>query len=544
MTATHAQTASPAGISRARVLVLDRVDPAAVAILADIAQVDEHGPMSVQELAAALPAYDALVVRSQTKVTAEALASATRLKIIGRAGVGIDNIDVPAATQRGVVVVNSPEGNTVAAAEHTLGMLLALARAIPAADAAMKAGTWQRERFMGTEVYLKVLGVLGLGKIGSRVARAAQALGMRVVGYDPFVSAETASAMQVELLPLDEVLAQADFLTIHLPKTPETTHLLDARSLGKLKRGVRIVNCARGGIIDEGALAAAIEDGHVAGAALDVFEIEPLAEGSPLRQLGARVVLTPHLGASTQEAQVKVAIDVAEQIASVLAGEGARSAVNIPALRPELVEPVREFMPLAERLGSFLGQLIGAPLSRLEIRYEGDLTARNVAPLTVALLKGVLERLVEGVNFVNAPLVAKERGIEVLEVKRAKESDFSDLITVVASLGGGQGDREIAGTVLGGEMRVVRIDGHRFNMAPEGYVLVAPHEDTPGAIGKVGTLLGAHNVNIFGMQLGRRFARGPAVMVLNVDEAVPPDLLGALAALPGFHDVKLVKLEG
>lgn len=523
------------------VLVLDRVDPAGLAILGDLARVDARDAVDPAELLRIIGDYDALMVRSATKVTAAVIAAGSRLKIIGRAGVGVDNIDVGAATKHGVIVVNSPEGNTVAAAEHALAMMFALARHVPSADGAMKRSEWKRERFTGTELYNKTLGVFGLGKIGARVAKVANAVGMRVLGCDPFLTAERAHELGVEPVDFETMIAHSDFITLHVPKTPETAKLFNADTLARCKPGLRLINCARGGIIDEAALAEAIASGHVAGAALDVFEVEPLGE-SPLRALGEKVVLTPHLGASTEEAQIKVAVDVAEQIVSVLKGDSARSAVNIPTMRPEVVEPVRPFMGLAEKLGSFASQLLDGPIERIEILYHGGLAAKNVEPLTVAALKGALAHAIpEGVNYVNAPVVARDRGVEVRESRSSEAKDYADLITV-SVIGAGVW-HTVAGTVFGeGDARVVRIDAHAFNMAPTGDILIAPHLDRPGVIGTIGTMLGEHGVNIFGFQLGRKYKQGPAVMALNVDDAIAPELLGRISALEGFHDVRFVRL--
>jgi D-3-phosphoglycerate dehydrogenase len=524
-----------------KVLVLDRVDPAGIAILGEVAQVDARDAIDPAELLRIIGEYDALMVRSATKVTAEVLEAGTRLKIVGRAGVGVDNIDVPAATKRGVIVVNSPDGNTIAAAEHALSLMFALTRHVPGADTAMKRSEWKRERFMGTELYHKTLGVLGLGKIGAKVAKVARALDMRVLGCDPFLTPERAQELGVEPVSFDELVAASDFISIHVPKTPETTKLFNAESLARCKAGVRIVNCARGGIIDEGALVDAIRSGHVAGAALDVFEKEPLGE-SALRELGEAIVLTPHLGASTEEAQIKVAVDVAEQISEVLKGGSARAAVNIPTMRPEVVEPVRPFMGLAEKLGSFAAQLLDGAIERIEILYHGGLAGKNVEPLTVAALKGALSHAVpEGVNYVNAPLVAKERGIEVRESRSNESRDYADLMSVTV-IGGGQW-HTVAGTVFGeGDARLVRIDEHAFNMAPVGDILIVPHQDRPGSIGVIGTLLGEEGVNIFGFQLGRKYKKGPAVMALNVDDAINVDLLARIGNIDGFHDVRFVRL--
>lgn len=534
------------GIERAgmRVLVCDHIEPSGLAALATVAEVESRPPLSPQELAACIGDFDALMVRSATKVTAEVFErTGGRLKIVGRAGVGVDNIDVAAATRHGVIVVNSPEGNTVAAAEHAVGLMLALARRIPSADAAMKGGQWARERFVGTELYLKTLGVLGLGKIGQRVASVGKALGMKICGHDPFLSPDKAHELGIELVDFDTLLAQSDFLSIHVPKSADTMHLFGDAALARMKPGARLINAARGGIVDEEAIVRAIGSGHLGGAALDVFEAEPLGGQSPLRELGDKVVLTPHLGASTEEAQLKVAVDVAEQIAAVLAGQPARSAVNIPTMRPEVVEPVRPFLAIAEKLGALASQLLEGPIRRLDIVYSGQLSERNTDPLTTAVLKGLLGGAVgEGVNYVNAPLVAKERGIEVLESRTSEHADFSDLITVKAQSGGDLW-RVVAGTVFGdGNPRIVRIDEHAFNMEPSGYVLIAPHQDTPGVVGRVGTLLGESNINIFGLQLGRSFKRGPAVMAINVDEPIPPELLARIAALAGFFDVRFARL--
>lgn len=540
MTMTATATEAPRALGPFKVLVLDRVDPAGIALLGAVAEVDARDSVAPDELLRIIGDYDALMVRSATKATAAVIEAGKRLKVIGRAGVGVDNIDVPAATARGVIVLNSPDGNTVAAAEHATALMLALARHLSAADAAMKQGEWKRERFTGIELYQKTLGVVGLGKIGSRVAKAALALGMRVIVTDPFLAPERAQELQVEPVSFDTLLAQSDFISMHVPKTPETTGLFGASTLARCKRGVRLINCARGGILDEAALAEAILSGQVAGAALDVFATEPLPE-SPLRALGDAVILTPHLGASTEEAQVKVAVDVAEQIAMVLKGESARSAVNIPAMRPEILEPVRPFLGIAEQLGSFIAQWLEGRVEQVEIVYQGGLAAKNVAPLTVTLLKGMLAQVAEGVNAVNALMVAKQRGIEVKESKSSEAADYADLLTVTVR-GGGQ-VHTVAGTLLGNhEPRLVRIDAHAFNLSPAGGILMVPHEDRPGVIGQVGTLLGQNGINIFGFQLGRQSKGGPALMVLNVDEAVGSAAIAQIEAIDGYAGVHYVRL--
>lgn len=522
-----------------RVLIADPIEASGLTALEGVAAVDIKTGLPAEELEAIIGEYDALMVRSQTKVTAAIIEAGAKLKIIGRAGVGVDNIDVPAATRRGILVVNSPAGNTIAAAEHSLAMMMALSRHIPAADASTKAGEWKRSKFMGSELYDKTLGVIGLGKIGSHVASVAQALGMKVVAYDPFVTPERASELGVSLASVSELVSLADYVTVHVPKTPETTHLLDAAMLAKAKPGVRIVNCARGGIIDEEALVEAIKSGHVAGAALDVFEQEPL-DKQALRDLGEKVILTPHLGASTEEAQLNVAIDVAEQIAEVLAGGEARAAVNMPSVRPELLAVLKPFFPLAERLGAVAAQLADGPVESVEVAYMGALAEEEVKPLTAAVLKGVLTPAMrERVNFVNATHLAKERGVSVTEVKSAEETEYVDLIRI--KLRTPNRERIVAGTLLSNDLlSIVQIDDYAFNLFPTGTLLFAPHQDVPGSVGRLGMLLGERQINIFGMQLGRKAKHGPALMVLNLDEHVPEAVLDEVMQLPGFFDVKVV----
>jgi D-3-phosphoglycerate dehydrogenase len=524
-----------------RVLVSDPIEASGLTALEGLASIELRTDMTPDELVACIGEYDALMVRSQTKVTAAVIEAGKKLRIIGRAGVGVDNIDVPAATRQGVVVVNSPAGNTIAAAEHTLALLFALARHVAPADASTKRGEWKRSKFTGSELFGKTLGVVGLGKIGSHVANVARAAGMKVVAFDPFVTAERAAELGCVLASVEDVVAAADFLTLHVPKTPETTNLIDAAMLERAKPGLRIVNCARGGIIDEAALVEAIKAGRIAGAALDVFAQEPLANDA-LRELGDRVLLTPHLGASTEEAQLNVAIDVAEQIAEVLRGGEARSAVNIPNMRPELMAALKPAMGLAEKLGALAAQLAEGPVEAVEITYAGALADAESRPLSNALLKGLLSpALAEGVNFVNAGLLARERGIQVSEVRTPDAGDYVELIRVRVRTA--QRERIVAGTLLLQDLpSVVQVDDYAFNLFLRGTLLFAPHQDVPGSVGKVGTLLGENALNIFGMQLGRRVVSGPALMVLNLDQHVPEDVLAKIRALPGFFDVRVVTL--
>ena len=389
-----------------KVLVSDSIDKAGIDILSQVANVDVKLNLKPEELQQIIGEYDALMIRSGTRVTQEVIEAATNLKIIGRAGVGVDNVDVPAATRRGIVVVNSPEGNTIAAAEHALAMMMALSRNIADANASVKSGEWNRKTFVGTEVYKKTLGIVGLGKIGSHVAGVAKAMGMKLLAFDPFISNERAEQMGVQLVDMDLLVQQADYITLHIPKTPETTHLINTEMLGKMKPNARIINCARGGIIDEDALAAALKEGKIKGAALDVYESEPLGE-SALKALGKEVVLTPHLGASTAEAQVNVAIDVAEQIRDVLLGLPARSAVNIPGLNPDVLEELKPYMELAETLGNLVGQLAGCRVELLKVSLQGELATNKSRPLVIASLKGLLyQALRERVNYVNANIEA------------------------------------------------------------------------------------------------------------------------------------------
>ncbi|MFL0726359.1 MAG: phosphoglycerate dehydrogenase, partial [Prochlorococcus sp.] len=391
-----------------KVLVSDPIDQSGIDILTQVAQVDQRAGLSQEELKGIIGDYDALMIRSGTQVTADVIKAAERLRIIGRAGVGVDNVDVPTATERGVLVVNSPEGNTIAAAEHALALLLSLSRHVPQAHASTIAGGWDRKKYVGNELYKKVLGVVGLGKIGSHVARVANAMGMEVIGYDPFISADRAQQMQVRLVNLDGLFEQADYVTLHLPRTPDTENLVNAALLAKMKSTARLVNCARGGIVDESALAEAVSKGVIGGAALDVYAKEPLAADSPLRSVKERLILTPHLGASTAEAQENVAVDVAEQIRDVLLGLPARSAVNIPGLSAEIMERLKPHLQLAETLGLLVSQLSGGQLQELEVRLQGEFAQHPSQPLVIAALKGLLtSALGDRINYVNASLEAK-----------------------------------------------------------------------------------------------------------------------------------------
>lgn len=525
-----------------KVLVSDPVDQVGIDILSQVAQVDVKTGLPVEELVRIIPEYDALMIRSGTQVTQAVIEAGNQLKIIGRAGVGVDNVDVPAATRKGIVVVNSPEGNTIAAAEHALAMMLSLSRHIPDANHSVKQGQWKRKDFMGVEVYKKTLGIVGLGKIGSHVAAAAKAMGMKLLAYDPFISTERADQLGCRLVELDLLLRESDYISLHIPKTKETQHLLNAEAFSKMKPTARLINCSRGGIIDEAALVTAIQEGKIAGAALDVFEHEPLEADSPLRSVGQQLLLTPHLGASTAEAQVNVAIDVAEQIRDVLLGLPARSAVNIPGLYPDAIEKLRPYLQLAETLGNLVGQLAGGRVDFLNVQLQGELATKDSQPVVVAALKGLLSQaLRERVNYVNASIEAKERGIRVIETRDSSVRDYTGSLHLEAK--GSLGDHQVTGALLGdNEIRITNVDDFPINVPPTHYMLFTVHRDMPGIIGKIGSLLGSFNVNIASMQVGRKIVRGDAVMVLSLDDPLPEGILAEIMKISGIRDAYTVTL--
>jgi D-3-phosphoglycerate dehydrogenase len=524
-----------------KILVSDPLSAEGISRLEECAQVDQIFGLNEKELIDIIGAYDALVVRSGTKVTAPVIDAGVRLKVIGRAGVGVDNIDVERATERGIIVINAPEGNTISAAEHTIAMLTSLGRNIPAANAALKGGRWERGRFMGVELYHKVLGIIGLGRIGSEVAKRTRSMGMTIIAYDPYISTEHAEKLGVTLVPLEEIYKKADFITLHIPKTKDTYHLIGAREFALMKPGVRIVNCARGGLIDEAALNDAINDGKVAGAALDVFEVEPPLD-NPLLQQPA-VVVTPHLGASTREAQVNVAVQVADQVALALRGEPVISAVNIPAMLPEVMAEIKPFIPLMRLLGSFYIQAFGGQIEEIELEYGGTLAEHPVKPLTRSCLIGLLSHILgEQVNYVNAPHIARARGIKVRETTAKNIENFTNL--VLLTVRAGSVTHTVGGTLFNRtEMRIVRIGDYRIEVIPSPMMLLCSYIDKPGVIGRVGTLLGNNNINIASMQVGRRSIGGEAVMVLQVDQPVDQDLLAQLEKLEGVFSTRFVQLR-
>ena len=528
-------------MQRVRVLVTDNLSAKGVELLRQSpgVEVEVGSGLPAEALKAHLAEADALIVRSATRVSADLLAAAPRLRVIGRAGVGVDNVDQEAATARGIVVMNTPGGNTVSAAEHTLAMLLSLAKHIPQATASMKAGKWEKSRFRSVELAGKTLGVIGLGRIGTEVAKRAKAFNMHVLVYDPFLAAPTAQALGVELAELPEVLRLADFLTLHTPLTPETTNLIRAETIARMKDGVRIVNCARGGIVNEADLHAALVSGKVAGAALDVFSREPITE-SPLFGLPS-FISTPHLAAASEEAQEAVAVEIAQQVVDYLTRGIIRNAVNAPSIPLELLRTLQPYLTLAEKLGRLTSQLAEGRLAEIHLAYRGEIGELNCVPLTVAAVKGILDPTHDSVNMVNALTIAKARGIRVTETKSSEPSDFSGLIGI--TLRTDKGRIETAGTVFNGlDPRVVQIDDLRLEAVLEGYLLVFSNLDVPGVIGRIGTLLGQSGVNIAGMRLGRERRGGRAVSVVNVDDAIPAPILDEVRRLPNIVYAKLVRV--
>ncbi len=519
-----------------RVLVAEKLAPEGVALLQAEHDVDVRVGLERSDFLAALPEYDALLVRSGVKADAEAIAAGSRLIVIGRAGVGVDNIDIPAATAAGITVVNAPTGNTTAAAEHTLALLFALARRIPAADASMHAGQWNRSAFVGRELVDKTLGVIGLGKIGMAVADRARALGMHVVGHDPYVTPEAAGLHGIESLSVAEILKVADAITVHVPKTKDTANLISTDELASMKPEAYIINVARGGVVDEAALAAALAAGTIAGAAVDVYSSEPPAGDDPLLS-APNIILTPHLGASTAEAQTRVAVEAAEQVREVLAGRSARYAVNAPLLTPETADALAPYLPLARTLGQFYAQF-SQDLAGLTLEVAGQLAGFDTAPLVAAALGGILEQHTEErVNVINAPALAKARGINLSVHKTPDAGRYSSLLTL-------SGDRSVSGTVsFGGESRLVALDGYEVDLAPAANMLVSRHQDRPGAIGLVGGAMGEADINISNMHLGRSDKRSIAFMVLALDEAVPEAVADKVRSYDGMLDVWLISLD-
>jgi D-3-phosphoglycerate dehydrogenase len=525
----------------ARVLVCDPIAEDGVATLKKFgAEVDVKTGLEPEKLKRAVDSYDALIVRSETKVTRELIDAASNLKVIGRAGIGVDNIDVEAATERGIVVVNAPTGNVISAAEHAIALMLALARNIPDANASLKSGKWERARFLGLEVRGKTLGIVGLGQVGSEVARRARSLEMRVLAHDPFVPEERARSLGVELATFEEVLRESDFLTVHTTLSEGTRHLIGEPELGQMKATARIINTARGGIIDEAALDAALREGRLAGAAVDVFEMEPLTS-HPLFE-NDKAIVTPHLGASTAEAQERVAQDVAEQVVAVINGEPARYAVNAPLISPETYSYLAPFLPVASKTGSLAVQLCEGQMESIEIDYSGDITQHDLTPLKAAIVGGMLAPISEEhVNVVNVDVVAQRRGMVITERRSPSHEVYSSLITVAIKTTAGE--TRVSGTLTHDGPHIVMIDNYGGVDVPadEGYLLACHNRDRPGMIGAIGTLLGKFNVNISFMDVGRGEG-GNALMVLTLDEPLSEAQLEEVKKIPDIFGVKLARL--
>ncbi len=523
-----------------KVLVADPIDKEGIDILSGCAEVVVKTGLKPEELTAMIGDYDALVVRSQTQVTARVIEAGKKLQVIGRAGVGVDNIDVEAATRCGIIVVNAPTGNTISAAEHTIALMLSLARHIPRANAVLKAGAWRRSDFTGIEVRNKTLGVIGLGNVGSEVARRARGLEMRVITYDPFVSVDFARNLQVEVVSLEELLRQSDFITLHVPLTEGTRNVIGAKELAIVKPGVRILNVARGGLVDEEALVAAIKEKKVAGAAFDVFSTEPITKSILFEN--DNIIVTPHLGASTAEAQVTVARDVAEQINALFHGQPARYAVNAPFISPEAMAVLSPMVNAGTTCGRLVRQLAEGQAGAIKIKYDGEISNFNTNILKVAVLGGLLEGVSEErINLVNASIVATRRGLTVMEQKEATCENYGSLITVEITTS--TGTTTVAATVMRGETHIVRVNKYWIDIIPTGgYFLFSDHLDRPGLIGAVGKITGDANINISFMHLGRLKSRGEALMILALDEPLPEEQRRQVMALPGVYSARLARV--
>jgi D-3-phosphoglycerate dehydrogenase len=527
-----------------RVLITDKINEAAKNIIGEAAQADLLPTMPEDELCKVIGEYDALMVRSETKVTEKVLEAGKKLKIVGRAGVGVDNINIEKATQNGIIVVNSPDGNTNAAAEHTVALMLAMSRNISKAGASTKQGLWERSKFTGSEVFGKTLGVIGFGKIGYHVAEVSKALGMKILVFDPYTSKEVVEKFGAKYVPtLDEFWGKCDYITIHTPKTKETAYLINRNTLNRMKKGVRIINCARGGIIDEAALKDALESGQVAQAAIDVFENEPNIADSPLVQTSGDILLTPHLGASTEEAQLNVAIDVAEQIKEVLSGGTARSAVNIPSLKLEKLEPVKDYMQLSENIGELAMQISTGSLKTIEITVKGSLADLDVSPLETAILKGVLSSFTDNVNYVNAPIIAKTKGLNVTTTKSTSSTDFIGSITL--KLVTDECENTVSGALIAQNMpKIVKINGYNTSISPEKHMLIVPHENKPAMVAKVATVLGRKEINITRMNVAQNTSSADniSMMIINTEAEVYESTLEEISQIDGIGIAKYVKL--
>jgi D-3-phosphoglycerate dehydrogenase len=519
-----------------KVLALDNLQAVGIDFLrSEGIDVDVAGKKNAEELKEMINSYDAIIVRSGTKVPAEVLAGVDRLKVIGRAGIGVDNIDISAATKNGVVVMNTPGGNTVTTAEHTISLMMSLMRNIPQAARSMKNGKWEKSKFMGSEISDKAIGIIGLGNIGKIVADRANGLKMIVLGYDPYISSEDGARLGVELVSLEELFKRSDVVTVHTPLTPETKGIINKENIAKMKDGVYIINCARGGIVNEADLVEAVNSGKVAGAAIDVYPQEPPPADSLV--LGSdRIICTPHLGASTVEAQEKVALQIAEQIVDYLQRNTIRNSVNFPSISAELVPIISPFVELAEKLGSFHGQLLEGRPSEFTVEYHGEISQFDTAQITIAAMKGFLQHQVEGVNLVNSRMIGEERGLTVTEKKTARSETYASLIRV-KTLSNGK-EFVCSGTLFGKETMIVKIMGFHIEAHLDGSIIMMHNQDVPGVLGSVGTYLGERNINIAGIQLGREKVGGTAISLINADHKVPADVIEGIKSLPNINDAK------
>ncbi len=525
-----------------KILVSDPLAEEGIAILEKEKsfKVDVKAKLPPPELKEIIKDYEALIIRSGTKVTSDIISNAHKLKIIGRAGVGLDNVDVNAASQRGIIVMNAPAGNMISTAEHTMSVMLALSRNIPQAYVSMREGKWDRKKFMGTELYNKTLGVIGLGRIGAEVAKRALSFKMKVLGYDPYLSVEKAKKMDVELADLKDLLKRADYITVHTPLTDETKHLLGDDEFKIMKKGVRVINCARGGIIDEKALEEALESGKVAGAALDVYEKEPPSDSPLLKR--PNVITTPHLGASTEEAQVNVAIDVAEAVRDAMLNKGIRNAVNVPSIDSETLKNLKPYLNLAEKIGLLQTQLAEGHIHKVKVKYVGDVTGYDITPITMAIVKGLLSPILqETINYMNALLIAKTRGIVVSESKTTEVMDFANAVAVTVETN--KGKNLVMGSLFTKtDPRIIRINNFYVDLVPEGHLIYISNRDLPGVVGEIGTILGENGINIAGMTFGRIKPGGDAITVLNIDSEPKKDVVQKLRKAKNVNDVKIMEL--
>ena len=524
-----------------KILVCDGLEKAGLDILrAAELSIDARPDLSHDELVRLIPGYSGLIVRSKSSVDRDVIAAADRLRVIGRAGTGVDNIDVSAATRRGIIVMNAAEGNTITTAEHTFAMLMALARQVPQATSSLRQGKWEKKRFIGVELMGKTLGVIGLGRIGRAVAHRASCFGMAVIGYDPYFTKEAASKVGIELINLEDLFAAADFISVHTPLTDETRGIINSASIEKMKPGVRIINCARGGLVDENALAAAVRSGRVAGAALDVFDQEPVAPDNPLLAID-QVILTPHLGASTEEAQVGVATILAEQFVDYFKRGAIRGAVNAPSVTAETLAAIGPYIALGEKLGLFQGSVFGHDIREVHLEYSGEVAEQDTSPITQAVLAGLLSPVIERVNMVNARLVADERGIKVTESLSRKARDFASLVNVRAVTAAGES--QVAGALMGRtDARIVRINGFSLEAIPKGHMLFILNNDVPGVLGRIATFIGDLHINIGRLYLGRKKIGENALALIQIDQPLSPDDLAGLSSLREVVSVQQVKL--